>query len=135
MSEEAQIPPAPPSDAPPPPASPPPASSAGGGSENRTLWLVLAYLWLLALVPLLAEQEDKEVQWHAKHGLVLTGVEVAIWLLFWILSFTGVFACLGCIVAIPVFIASVVVRILCIDKAMKGGRFMIPGLSELADRF
>ena len=32
--------------------------------------LVLAYLGLLALIPLLTEKDDKEVQWHAKHGLV-----------------------------------------------------------------
>ena len=28
--------------------------------------IVLAYLWLLALVPLLVEKDDPEVQWHAQ---------------------------------------------------------------------
>ena len=31
--------------------------------------IVLAYFGLLALIPLLMEKEDAEVQWHAKHGL------------------------------------------------------------------
>ncbi|MEE8526415.1 MAG: hypothetical protein V3T72_20965 [Thermoanaerobaculia bacterium] len=133
MSEDEQVPPAPPSDAPPPPASPPPAPAAGGGgSENRTLWIILAYCWLLALIPLLAEQEDKDVQWHSKHGLVLTGAEAVVWVALWVIS---TMTCVGCLIAIPLVIGSIIVRILCIDKALKGGRFTIPGLSELADRF
>ena len=35
-------------------------------SSNRNVMIVLSYLWLLALVPLLTEKDDKEVQWHAK---------------------------------------------------------------------
>jgi hypothetical protein len=34
-------------------------------SSNRNIMIVLSYLWLLALIPLLTEKEDKEVQWHA----------------------------------------------------------------------
>jgi len=40
-------------------------------SPNRGVMIVLAYLWPLALVPLLLEKHDPEVQWHAKHGIVL----------------------------------------------------------------
>ena len=40
-------------------------------SPNRGVMIVLAYLWLLALVPLLVEKHDPEVQWHARHGIVL----------------------------------------------------------------
>lgn len=40
--------------------------------------IVLAYLWLLALTPLLVEKDDAELQWHAKHGLVLFGAEIAV---------------------------------------------------------
>jgi uncharacterized membrane protein len=97
--------------------------------------MILSYLWLLALVPLLAAQEDKEVQWHAKHGLVITGLEFGVYLVLWLILSTGILACLGCFLPVPVLIACLVVRILCIDKAMKGGRFKIPGLSELVDRF
>ena len=38
--------------------------------------IVLAYLWLLALVPLFAAREDPDIQWHAKHGIVLMAAEV-----------------------------------------------------------
>src|SRR5437868_1347126 len=40
-------------------------------SPNRGVMIVLAYLWALAIVPLLVEKHDPDVQWHAKHGLVL----------------------------------------------------------------
>ena len=40
-------------------------------SPNRGVMIVLAYLWLLALVPLLFEKTDRQVQWHARHGIVL----------------------------------------------------------------
>ena len=67
-------PPSPP--APPPPESPPPGTaSPETASPNRGLMVVLAYLWLLAIVPLLVEEQDPEVRWHAKHGLVLFGAE------------------------------------------------------------
>ena len=47
-----------------------------GSSPNRGVMIVLAYLWLLALVPLLVERQDPEVQWHAKHGIVLMIAEL-----------------------------------------------------------
>jgi len=146
MSDEAQVPPTPPSSAPPPPPSSPPPSSqppsppAGGGgggggaaSENRQLWIVLSYLWLLALIPFLVEKEDREALWHAKHGLVLTGAEILVWIVFTILN--SVLACLGCVLYLVVLAAVLVFRGACIYKGLNGERLTVPGLSELADRF
>ena len=72
-------PPAPPPDpaadgspaAPPPQPPPTPDGSSAPPGDNRAIWIVLSYLGLLALIPLLVERDDQEVQWHAKHGLVL----------------------------------------------------------------
>ena len=33
----------------------------GSTSSNRTIMIILSYLWLLALVPLLVEKNDREV--------------------------------------------------------------------------
>ena len=78
----------PPPSAPPPPPpgggtyTPPPPPPLGGGaappSSDRTIMLVLSYLGILSLVPLLAKKDDPEVQWHAKHGLVLMAAELAV---------------------------------------------------------
>lgn len=125
---------------PPPPAAPPPPRSAEVVSENRKIMIVLAYLGLLALIPLLVEKDDREVQWHAKHGLVLTVVEVVVFigLQVLIMILGAVSGGLGCIfgLLVPIFLLAVlIIHILCIVKGLNGQRFVIPGISEFADRF
>jgi len=94
--------------------------------------IVLSYLWILAVVPLVVEKNDPEVQWHAKHGLVLLVAEIAAWMIIGIVSHLVPF--LGCVLwlAGPIFF---VIRIICILKGINGQRFIIPGLSEYASRF
>src|SRR5437870_4974725 len=55
---------------------------SGAPPPNRGLMIALAYLWPLAIVPLLLEKDDPEVQWHAKHGLVLMVAELVVLLAF-----------------------------------------------------
>src|SRR5438309_808210 len=43
---------------------------------NRGVMIVLAYLWPLALVPLVLDRADPDVQWHARHGIVLMIAEL-----------------------------------------------------------
>jgi ABC-type nickel/cobalt efflux system permease component RcnA len=54
-------------------------------SSNRNVMILLSYLWLLALIPLVVEKDDREVQWHAKHGLVLAVAELIFWVGDWML--------------------------------------------------
>ena len=129
-------PPAPPASEPPPRKAAPPEVV----SDNRTVMIVLAYLGLLALIPLLVEKDDSEVQWHAKHGLVLVAAEFIVMIALWILIMviTAISGGLGCILGLlwPLFVLAVlVVHVLCIVKGLNGQRFLIPGLSDFADRF
>lgn len=119
----------PPPPPPPPPMAPPPA---GGGpvSSNRNVMIVLAYLWLLALVPLLTEKEDQEVQWHAKHGLVLLVAEILAWVVYFVLSMIPGVGCVIMILAPVIWLIFVVLRIMCIVKGVNGQRLLIPGLSD-----
>ena len=136
-NDNAPPPTPPPADPPPPPHETPPTEIV---SENRSIMIVLSYLGLLALIPLLVDKDDKEVQWHAKHGLVLAAVEVAVMIGLMVIG--GVLGAisggLGCIFGLlwPVFMLVIlVVHILCIVKGLNGQRFLIPGISEYADRF
>jgi uncharacterized membrane protein len=136
MSEPSVPPPPPYYTPPPPPAGP----GSGAVSPNRNIMIVLAYLGPLALVPLLVEKEDREVQWHAKHGLVLFVawiiLSVALTVVGMILSHILVF--LGCffsILHLLIWCGVLVVTILCIVKGLKGERFLIPGISQYADKF
>src|SRR3954447_13430628 len=82
---EPNVPPPPSYTPPPPPGGTMPPPPGGAVSPNRTVMLVLAYLGPLALIPYIVEKNDPEVQWHAKHGLVLTGLWFAICILLWFL--------------------------------------------------
>jgi uncharacterized membrane protein len=129
-------PPAPPASEPPPRKAAPPEVV----SDNRTVMIVLAYLGLLALIPLLVEKDDSEVQWHAKHGLVLVAAEFIVMIALWVLIMviTAISGGLGCILGLlwPLFVLAIlVVHVLCIVKGLNGQRFLIPGLSDFADRF
>ncbi|MCY3932983.1 MAG: hypothetical protein OXH70_14835 [Acidobacteria bacterium] len=118
-----------------PPAPPePPASN--GASSNRNLMVVLAYLWVLVLVPLLIEERDEEVRWHAKHGLVLMAAEFMLWVVLQIALFaTGGIGCFLAPFIFMLFVAFVLVRIACIVRGVNGGRLQIPVLTPLVERF
>ncbi|MGQ0737045.1 MAG: hypothetical protein ACT4QD_25780 [Acidobacteriota bacterium] len=104
-------------------------------SSNRNVMILLSYLWLLALIPLVVEKEDREVQWHAKHGLVLTVAELIFWVAFQILTFAWTVGCIVALFAPILWLAFLVVHIVAIMKGMNGQRLIIPGLSQYADRF
>ena len=116
------------------------ATSPGAQSSNRGTMIVLSYLWLLALVPLLVEKEDKEVQWHAKHGIVLMVAEIVLWIAITIVTFiiSSISGALGCVVSLLTFglwLGILVLHVMCIVKGVNGQRFLIPGVSDYADRF
>jgi uncharacterized membrane protein len=117
---------------PPPPTSQP--ASADGKSTN-TVMLVLSYVWLLALIPLLVEKDDKEIQWHAKHGLVILAVEMLVWVVLTIIGMSGILACVAGIFTMFIWLGFVIVRVICIVKAVNGQRFLLPGISQYADKF
>ena len=119
----------------PPSAPPPPPPAATPDQTNRTLLLVAAYLWILAVIPLIVEKQDKEVQWHAKHGLVLFGLEFALCIVFGVLMSIPILGCVIGIVWLILGLGILVLHVLCIMKAVNGERFLLPGISDLANRF
>lgn len=130
MSEPSVPPPPPPTYTPPPPTGP---SSV---SPNRTLMIILSYLGPLGLVPLLAEKDDREVQWHAKNGLAFFGAYLILWVLVTIIGMVMPdLGCSGCILSVVLFVVVIVVTILGITKGLNGQRFRLPVVSDFADKF
>lgn len=129
------------SEIPPPPGggsyTPPPSAPIGGsaGSSDRTLMLVLAYLGIFALIPLFVKKDDREVQWHAKNGLVITVAWIILGILLGVISQMPFMGCavqaIWCVYPLLILVAS----IMGIVKAVNGKRFVIPGLSDFADKF
>jgi uncharacterized membrane protein len=116
---------------------------ANAPSGNRTVMIVLSYLGILALIPLLVEKNDREVQWHAKHGLVLLVAEIALFIVLSVvmailirIPFLGCIAgIVGTLVWFVLVIGIFVVHIMCIVKGVNGERFTLPYVSEYADKF
>lgn len=123
-----------------PPPPPPPGGGYGGGSSpaggDRTLMVVLSYLWILVLIPLLTKKEDPEVQWHAKNGLGILIGEIVAWIVFTVLGFAlpDIAGCGVGAISCVVWIAFLVIRILCIVQGIGGKRFSVPVLTDLGQK-
>ncbi len=105
-------------------------------SSNRTAMIILAYLGFLALIPLLLEKEDADIQWHAKHGLVL----MLSWMVLFvglaiISSIPGLGLVIGCGVSPFLVLIIFFVHVFAIVKGLDGERLLIPVISDFADRW
>jgi hypothetical protein len=108
-------------------------------SSNRGIMIVLAYLWLLAFIPLIAAKDDPEIQWHARHGVVLMVAEVLL-LIAYIgmttlvsLAMLGLGFVLGLLLVLA-WIGILTLHVVAILKGVNGGRLIVPGLSQYATR-
>ncbi|MBI3183096.1 MAG: DUF4870 domain-containing protein [Myxococcales bacterium] len=99
--------------------------------ESDKIQLVLAYLGILALIPLLTVKDSPYVQWHAKNGLVLgVGGGIALSIVTTILGFIPFIGLLGCLLW-PAFIA---LNFFAMYKALKGERWRVPGVTDIAEK-
>jgi uncharacterized membrane protein len=110
-----------------------------GPSPNRDVMIVLAYLWVLAIVPLFVEKRDAEVQWHARHGLVLMIAELILAAVYLTVTSLVSFARigLGCVLVLFLvfgLVGVLTLHVVAILKGLNGRRLIIPGLSHYADR-
>ena len=101
--------------------------------------IVLAYVWPLAVIPLLLEKQDADVQWHAKHGLVLMIAElIAVFAYIMVTSVVSLAAFgFGCVLGLLLvfgFVGILALHVVAILKGLNGGRLLIPGISEYANR-
>jgi len=131
---------------PPPPGggsyTPPPPPPGGGygapppAASDRTMMVVLAYLWILALIPLLTKKDDAEVQWHAKNGIGILIGEIVCWIVFTVLGYAlpSVAGCGIGVISCAIWIGFLVLRILCIVKATSGQRFTVPVLTDIGQK-
>lgn len=121
---------------PPAPDTPGTAPPGRSTSPNRTIMLVLAYLGILALIPLLVEKDDPEIQWHAKHGIVLMVTWILLSVALAIVSAIPIVGwILGCGVAPFLWLGILVFHILAIVKAINGDQLKIPTVSDFADKW
>lgn len=90
-------------------------------STNKKL-AVLSYLWVFCFVPILFSR-DEFVKFHAKQGLVLFFVEVALILVAWI-------PVIGWLLTVMV----VILAILGIRSSLNGEKWEMPYINKLAKK-
>jgi hypothetical protein len=108
-------------------------------SPHRGVMIVLAYLWPLAVVPLLLERRDAEVQWHARHGLVLMVAEALLIVVYFVLASVVSLSSLGLGVVLMLllvcgWVGILAVHVVAIIKGVGGSRLIVPAISQYADR-
>ena len=108
-----------------------PVGNGNGSTEVREqdkIMLVLAYLGILALIPLLTVKDSPYVKYHAGQGFTLALASFALAVVMAVIPFVG---WLGLCLLFP---AVLVVNIVGIIKALKGERWAIPGVSDLSQK-
>jgi uncharacterized membrane protein len=108
-------------------------------SSNRGTLIVLAYLWPLVIVPLLVRKHDRDVRWHAAHGLLLMAFELLAFAAMWVaIAFVTVIAFgVGMVLSLCLVFAWIAVlglRLVAIVRELNGRRLVVPGVSVFADR-
>jgi uncharacterized membrane protein len=108
-------------------------------SPNRGVMIVLAYLWPLAVVPLLLEKRDPDVQWHARHGLALMVAELFLVVIYFALASVVSLASLGLglvlmLVLVCGWVGILVIHVVAIIKGVGGNRLTLPIISQYAQR-
>jgi uncharacterized membrane protein len=101
-------------------------------SARRSALLLLCYLPLAGFIALAAEQ-DREIRWHARNGLLLFGAVAALGLAATLVGLLlPSFGCLYPVVMLFVLVAYTLITILAIVKALQGERLIVPGISRYA---
>lgn len=108
--------------------------------SDRTALTVLAYFWVLCLIPLFTRREEADLQWHARNGLALFLAETAVILALAVLAVPMLllFHGHGFLILTALFFlfwaGVLALHIVCVFKALQGGRFRVPLLTEWAER-
>src|SRR5262245_40141903 len=102
-------------------------------SPTRAVMVVLAYLWPLALVPLLVERNEPDVQWHARNGLLLMVAEIVLLTIFVVITSVMNLATFS-VLAVVLWIAILTVHFVAIIRGINGERLIIRGVSTYANR-
>ncbi len=100
--------------------------------DQDKIMLVLAYLGILALIPLLTVKDSDYVKWHSKQGLALAIVSIAAFVASFILSFIPI---LGIVIGCSLPLAYLALTIFAIVQAFKPSRWKIPVVCSLAEKF
>lgn len=91
------------------------------------IYAILAYLWVLCLIPVLMKKDDPFVKFHARQGLMLFILEVA-------LGIVGIIPFIGLLISQIGGLVCLVVSVMGIINVLKGKQWKIPYVGEWAEK-
>ncbi len=97
------------------------------GFDGNTMYAVLAYLWILCLVPVFLKKTDAFVRFHVRQGLMLFIVEVGIGIISIVPVFGGIIAVLGILICGILSLTGIV-------QVLMGNRWKMPVIGEWAEK-
>ena len=103
-------------------------------AQDNKVMGILAYLWILVLVPILAAKESPFARYHANQGLILLITCIAVYIAFFILAIALAFAGLALIIYLlqtVIYLGLLVLTILGIVNAAKGECKPLPLIGNL----
>ena len=110
-------------------------------NNESKLWAFVGYLGVLCLLPLLLKKDDSFAQFHAKQGLVMLIVWVALGFLSFPIGLISLIPVIGMILggllglALGIiWIVVIIVWIIAIVKVIQGQTWRIPFVSNFAER-
>ena len=110
--------------------------SIGGTDTVRDqdkIMLVLAYLGIFALIPLMTVKDSDFVKFHAKQGLVYSLAGIIFFIILGVFQAVPIVGqLLGCVGTLGYVGFDFYVMF---AKALKGERYRIPMVADLADKF
>jgi len=123
------------------PAMPPSAPAAVGGSGGAGVYIpdaadvdknkvfgILAYLWILWLVPLLAAKESPFARYHTNQGIILFITGIALWVVNIVLMFIPI---IGWLLMLCLWIAMIALWLIGLITAIKGECKPLPVIGNL----
>ncbi|MDD5634703.1 MAG: hypothetical protein PHW46_05465 [Candidatus Omnitrophica bacterium] len=101
------------------------SNSSPESTDN--MYAILAYLWILCLVPLLMKKDNEFIKFHSKQGLMLFIIEIGV-------SVVGIIPLLGAIVYILGFLVCGILSLIGIVQVLMGNKWKIPMLGDWAEQ-
>ena len=95
--------------------------------SGDNVYAILSYLWILCLIPILMKKEEDFVRFHARQGLMLFIVEVAIGII-------GIIPLLGHIVYLVGMLACGILSIVGIVQVLMGNKWKMPVIGDWAEK-
>ena len=90
-------------------------------------YALLAYLWILCLIPLILKKENRFAMFHAKQGLVIFLGELVI-------GFVGILPILGWMILLFGTLLFGILSLIGIVQVLMGNYFKMPVVGDIAEK-